>query len=258
MTPHFITAKNIKTHFRIFGEGKEKLVFLHGWGGSSESFESLAPRIAKKAKMQALVVDLPGFGKSDPPPPEGWTTHEYQSWLKDFLRQQKISKASFYGHSFGCRVLVRLLVHKPELAQKVILSGAAGIRWPLSLRQKISVFLSKTFSPAKSLIPDRVQKFILCRVFGARDWGMVPAELKATLRKTLDEPDFRDELSQIKTPVLLLWGHNDQITPLRSAKVFARELPHAKLKILDGGRHGIHHTHGDKITKYVTQFLNEK
>ena len=74
-----------KVHFLRFGSGDKKLVMLHGWGGSSGSFVELAPHLAKQNNLEVVVPDLPGFGQSDPPPAEGWNTHDYADWLEKFL-----------------------------------------------------------------------------------------------------------------------------------------------------------------------------
>jgi len=254
----FVTAHGIKTHFRSFGTGKEVLVFLHGWGGTSESFQSLAPHIARQSRVKVIVPDLPGFGKSENPPASGWDTRDYEAWLEAFLKMLDIHKAHFYGHSFGCRVIVRLLLAHPEKALKVILTGAAGIKWPPSFREKVSLLLSKKCVQCKKLIPAKLQQLIISKIFGARDWGSAPEALKPTLKKVLEEADFREDLPRITHPVLLLWGARDSVTPIKSGRVFEEKLPHATLKIFSNGRHGIHRTHEDKIVKFVTKFLNEK
>jgi len=139
----FILAHGIKTHIQTFGTGKDVMVFLHGWGGSTESFEKLAPTLAKQNKFTCIVPNLPGFGNSGNPPQTGWNTHDYEIWLEELLTVLHIQKAYFYGHSFGCRVIVRLLLRNPKFAQKVILTGSAGIKWTPTFREKISLFLSK-------------------------------------------------------------------------------------------------------------------
>lgn len=258
MKSELIEVGGLNTHLLRIGQSKQKIIFLHGWEGESKNFINLASHLAKKSKIEALLIDLPGFGSSDSPPSSGWSTSDYEEWLEKLLHKLKITKASFYGHSFGCRIIIRLLLKSPSLADKVILSGAAGIKWPLSLRQKASVFLSKKLSLTKKLVPQRIQKVVMCRIFGARDWGLVSPELKSTLRKTLAEEDFRNELPKIKTPIFLLWGKNDSYTPLKSGRVFAEKLPNARLKIFSDGRHGLHYTHEKKIVKIVSEFIKTK
>ena len=104
MESHFIEAAGINTHYLSYGEGEEVLIFLHGWGGSTESFEVLGPQIADDNNLKIIIPDLPGFGKSGNPSPEGWSTHDYEVWFSNFLTQLNITSAHFYGHSFGCRV----------------------------------------------------------------------------------------------------------------------------------------------------------
>ena len=67
-----------KVRFLRFGSGDKKLVMLHGWGGRSESFTKLAPRIAKQNNLEVILPDRPGLGKSYPKHSEGWTTDDYE------------------------------------------------------------------------------------------------------------------------------------------------------------------------------------
>ena len=100
-----------------------------------------------------------------------------------------------------------------------------------------------------------IQKFIITKVFGARDWGAVPAELKSTLGKVLAEDDFREDLKNIRTQILLIWGSEDAITPLKSGKVYAEKLSNARLEIIQGAKHGLHKTHTMDIINLVSPFL---
>ncbi len=258
MKSEFVKAKDIKSHFIQFGSGPKKMIFLHGWGGSTESFEKLAPKISNKNNVEVILLDLPGFGRSGFPPKKGWNTQDYADWLTEILKQLKIKKCIFYGHSFGCRVIVRFLSKHSGAAEKVILTGAAGIKWPPTKREKVSLFLSKRFRLAKNFVPQVIQKFVITRIFGARDWGAVVPGLKTTLEKVLAEKDFRSDLSKLKMPFLLIWGKKDQITPLKSGKVYEEKLPNAELVILEDGRHGVHRTHEVEILKLITKFLSNK
>lgn len=289
MKSEFLEVKGIKSHFTRVGDKDQKLVVLHGWNSDRkwqpiESFRAVSEAIAEINNVEVIVVDLPGFGKSDHPSAEGWNTWDYADWLAELLKRLEIKECSFYGHSFGCRIIVRYLLKysknsPPNLGgnvrpipksfntrgrteeinstkvEKTILSGAAGIKWPLTFREKISIFLSKKLTFAKSLVPRAIQKFIITRVFGARDWGAVPVELKSTLEKVLSEQDFREDLKKIRTQILLIWGENDTITPLKSGKIYAEYLPNARLEIIAEAKHGMHKTHLKEVIGFVRNFL---
>ena len=166
-----------------------------------------------------------------------------------------IKKTHFYTHSNGGRILVYLVEKYPDLGNKLIFSASAGIKWPYSLRQKLSIFLSKIVPKFKRHSLQKIQKFVITKIFGARDWGHVRPPLKTTLKKILSEPDFREKLPHIKNTCLILWGAKDQITPLKSGKVFAEKIPHNQFHVFPDGKHGIHYTHQKEIVDLVAKFL---
>lgn len=261
-----LNVKGIQTHFSLTNPQAEKVFFfLHGWGGTLKSFEKILQELPKD--IQGVCLDLPGFGKSDFPPMQGWTTHDYADWLFNFLeafsKNHKLpAKSYFYGHSFGCRVLVRFTQKHPQRVEKLILTGAAGIKWPKTYRQNFLSFVARTLKPFVSLKPSperhdfigKIQRKTL-RLFGAHDWESCPENLRPTLTKVLAEEDFRMELKNIHIPTLLLWGGKDTYTPLRSAKVYHEYLPQNKLVIFPEGRHGIHYTQAPEITRLIQDFL---
>ena len=171
---HQIEIQGLKTHFLRVGNGAKPIIFLHGWGGSTDSFFALAvDLVAKKPEYKCIIVDYPGFGLTEFPPNKGWDTYQYAEWVYDFMTTINIAKADFYVHSFGGRILVRLAERHPQVIDKMILTCTAGIKWPLSLRQKISVFLSKITPKFKGGLLGKIQKIIVTKIFGARDWGNV-------------------------------------------------------------------------------------
>lgn len=253
---HFISVQNLKTHFIRFGSSENKVVFLHGWGGNTDSFLKLALELSEqRPDLELILVDYPGFGLTENPGKEGWDTYRYGTWVKAFCDELSIEKTNFYVHSFGGRILTRLMNTYPQLGKKLVFTGAAGIKWPLSLRQKLSVYFSKIMPKAKSARGLRIQNFIITKIFGAHDWGNVAPELKATLTKVLAEDDFREVLKKISQPSLILWGKKDTITPLKSGKVYAKKIPNNQFITFETGKHGIHHTHQAEIIEVLTKFL---
>lgn len=276
---------------KIFGESvhylrignpksREKIVILHGWDPTkvvSSGFIPLAEKLTKRMSIEIIIPDLPGFGKSPLPDrkyiksdygnvcekpreaakimKEGWSVWDYSDWLEEFLLELELENPTLYGHSFGCRIISRFLIRNQDFTGKIILTSAAGIRLPLSLRQKISKSLAKTFPLARKVIPRKIQGFMVKKVFGARDWGNCPEEMKETFQKVIAESCIRENLKGINNKVLLIWGKKDQITPIEAGRIFNKKLKNSHLKVLPEGRHGIHHTHTEKIAEFVTRFL---
>ncbi len=261
MNSNFITVDGIKTHYFHGGSGK-KLVILHGWDPRltlEESYRNLVEKLEKKCEVYVLA--LPGFDQSDFPPMNEWTTHDYGVWLEKTLKALKLENPALYGHSFGCRIIIRFLLKHPEFKGKVILTGAAGIKWgPRGIRQRTLFLVNKVCPQFKKVFrnycPKKLRPLIIGKLLGAHDWALVPTKLEKTLQRTLAEPDFRDQLPNIKQKTLLIWGRNDAITPMRSARVFEKSIPRCELKVISDARHGLHKTHAKKITEYVTKFLS--
>ena len=255
-THESIEVQGLKTHFVRIGTGTKPVLFLHGWGGSTDSFFRLGQSlIQKRPDLQLILVDYPGFGLTECAENQAWDTYHYAEWVYDFMTTLNLQKADFYVHSFGARILIRLQEKHPNVINKMVLTGAAGIKWPLTPRQKISMWLSKVMPKFERGFLAKIQKLVVVKVFGARDWGNVNPKLKTTLKAVLEEADFRDQLSAIKSQTLIIWGAKDGITPLKSGNVYAKELPNSQIKILPEGRHGIHHTHPDQIIRALVEFL---
>lgn len=64
--------------FNRVGQGKSRVVLLHGWGCSMKMMQPVAD--ALKDEYDCLLVDFPGHGESDPPPAP-WGVPEYADCL---------------------------------------------------------------------------------------------------------------------------------------------------------------------------------
>jgi pimeloyl-ACP methyl ester carboxylesterase len=110
---------------------------------------------------------------------------------------------------------------------------------------------------AKKIIPRKIQKIIVKRLFGARDWGNCPREMKETFQKVIAEPCIGAALHEIKNEVLLIWGKKDTVTPIAAGRIFNKKLKNSHLKVISDGRHGIHRTHTEKVAEFVVDFLGK-
>jgi non-heme chloroperoxidase len=69
--------------------------------------------------------------------------------------------------------------------------------------------------------------------------------------------DFREDVKKFDRPTLVVHGSDDQIVPVDiSARVVARMLPTAQLKIYEGAPHGLGFTHRERLNADLLDFLN--
>jgi pimeloyl-ACP methyl ester carboxylesterase len=68
------TMAQVQLNTIQLGNSDRPIVMLHGWGQNLQSLQPMGELLAYKEKVH--IIDLPGFGKS-PPPPEAWDTTQY-------------------------------------------------------------------------------------------------------------------------------------------------------------------------------------
>jgi pimeloyl-ACP methyl ester carboxylesterase len=77
------------------------------------------------------------------------------------------------------------------------------------------------------------------------------------LAKSAIRHNLRPELGNLDIPVNLIWGKNDNITPLFVGEEFEKLLPNAKLTVIDECGHAAMMEHPEKFNLILEQFLQE-
>lgn len=103
--------------------GLAPAVFVHGLGGSSNSFEPLMSGLGGR---RALRIDLPGAGRSGTRAGIGGAAAigALARAVHDALRAAGIGRAHLVGHSMGTLVCRELARRQPELVAGIVLYGA--------------------------------------------------------------------------------------------------------------------------------------
>ncbi len=66
----------------------------------------------------------------------------------------------------------------------------------------------------------------------------------------------RDRLAEINIPVLIIWGSEDQISPLENSDILLKSIPGAERVIIDGAPHPCYLDQPDTWHAAVLDFLN--
>ena len=124
-----MTLQGVRVHYEIGGHGERKVVLLHGWGCSEKLMAGISDALTPD--MTVLRVDFPAHGESGFPP-QPWGVPDFAANLLELLMKLDFLPCSVIAHSFGGRVAIELAADHPERFEKLILTGAAGIRPKLS------------------------------------------------------------------------------------------------------------------------------
>ncbi len=234
-----INIDGIQIQYEQQGQGNDVLV-LHGWGASIQTMRPVIDALKNRFRVTAL--DFPGFGGSSAPP-ESFGVQEYTDLTYKFMREVGLNKAHIICHSFGGRVTIILAAQHPEAVDKIVFTDAAGLRKRRTFKQSVKVY---TFKAAKHLNRGRIMKSVL-KLFGvdvekhvknagSADYRALPDNMKKVFVRVVNQ-DLRSFLPQIKSPSLLIWGENDQDTPLEFGKTMEQEIPDAGLVVFEGAGH---------------------
>jgi pimeloyl-ACP methyl ester carboxylesterase len=226
----------IKTNFEIEGTG-EPIVVLHGWGANLTTMQSITDLL--KASYQVIAVDMPGFGQSGEPETV-WNSYDFADHIAALLEHLEMDNFHLLGHSHGGRVSIILASRYPNRVGKMILVDSAGLVRKKSARIQAKIW---TFKALKRIYmaatfwdrsEDKMEKFY--RRFGSADYKASPGIMRQIMVRVLAD-DLRPLLPQIKASTLLIWGADDQDTPLSMGKIMEGEIPDAGLVVFDQAGH---------------------
>ncbi|MDO4740232.1 MAG: alpha/beta hydrolase [Eubacteriales bacterium] len=229
----FAEVCGAKIRYEIFGEGKKKLVLLHGWGGTVDSFLPLIRDL--KAEFSMLVPEFAGHGLSSEPPVP-WSVTEYMEATAELMRKAGFAGADVAAHSFGCRVAILLAAEHPELVGRMLFTGAAGL---IPKRTDPEEKHTGTYQKLKKLaslpiLPKGVQENLrerLVQKYGSPDYKVLSPSMRATFNRVIHQ-DLEGYLEKIQSPVFLFWGEKDTATPVWMAKVMEEKIPDSALTIV--------------------------
>lgn len=233
--------KDINIYYETYGTGKEYVVFLHGWGGSTKSFSMFYDKMLKDKTI--INLDFPPFGNSEEPK-ESFTIETYAKLLKSLVDKLNIKKFSIICHSFGGRVAICFANSYNEYVDKMIFVDVAGIKPRFSIKKEIKIFTYKI-----------KKKLRLCtKGYGSNDYQKLSDNMKKTFVNIVNF-DQKKQCRNIDCPVLILWGKDDKDTPLYMAKKINKLIKNSGLVVFENSGHFSHYDNFYQFTKIVDNFL---
>ena len=234
------------------GEG-EPLMLLHGLFGALSNFKDLLDYFSKRNKV--VVPMLPLFDLDL----LHTTVGGLEKYVQKFIEFKGYSNIHMLGNSLGGHVaLIHALKHQENI-KSLILTGSSGLfengmgdTYPKRgdyeyIRKKTEVTFYDPAMATKELV-DEVYDIVNQRLKVIK----VIALAKSAIRNNLG-----DELKEIKTPTLLIWGNNDTITPPFVGKEFNKLIPNSELHFIDKCGHAPMMERPDEFNEILNGFLTK-
>ena len=215
---------------------------MHGWGQNGDAFSFVQ---SKLNKFKWLTIDLPPFGKSEMP--KSWTIFTYANMVTSLCEHLNIKSCNVIGHSFGGRIGLIMASLTPKLVNKLILLDSAGMKPKRSLKYHFSVLKYKIFKLLN----------ILQENAGSSDYRALDPECRSTFVSVVNT--FLEEYCyQIKAPTLIIFGKQDEVTPLYMAKRLNKLIKNSTLEVVEHAGHFCFEDRPIKIVELLSKFLKEK
>jgi pimeloyl-ACP methyl ester carboxylesterase len=189
--------------------------------------------------LDAVALDLPGFGAS-PPPEEPWGSADYARALSPVVEELVGALGRplvVLGHSFGGRVALELAGGSPDLVGALVLTGVPHlVEVGEGGRRKGAVpFRLGRALHRRGLMSDARLDRMRHR-YGSADYRASTGVMREVLVRTVNER-YDQVLAGVACPVELVWGDDDRDAPLAVARVAETRLRHATLTVCAGAGH---------------------
>jgi pimeloyl-ACP methyl ester carboxylesterase len=228
------------------------LVLLHNVGGDHLSWP---PEIRRLPEARVFSLDLPGHGKSNGPGRQ--SVADYAASVVDFMDGAGLSRAVFVGHAMGGAIALTLALEYPQRTAGIVLIST-GPRLPvdtsaLENAANPATFLQAVETLQKQMCIPQTPKRLKDQIF--RQLSSVRLTLLHGDLRACDQFDLTTRLDVIRTPVLVLCGADDQLTPPRFSQTLAEQIPGAALQIIDAAGHLVMLEQPRRVTGILSVFL---
>jgi non-heme chloroperoxidase len=276
--PHVTVGKensgNIELYYEDHGNG-QAVVLIHGYPLTGASWEKQVP-VLLNAGHRVITYDRRGFGKSSQPT----TGYNYDTFAEDLhklITHLELRDFVLVGFSMGGGEVARYIgkYGSKGVSKAVILSGVPpyllktpdnpegvdksvfdGIEKAVAAdRYAFFTEFFKNFYNTDVLLGKRVSEQAVQASWNTAAFSSATASLACV--PTWHE-DFRQDLTKIDVPTLVMHGDADRILPISAAGARTGKLiKGARMVVVKDGPHCISWTHADEVNTELVNFLGK-
>jgi 3-oxoadipate enol-lactonase len=210
------------------------------WRGQVEPLSALG---------RVVVLDPPGHGKSEVPPP--FTLEDNAEALRDALGELRVDAAVLVGLSWGGMVGMRMALRHPSRVRALALldTSAEPEHRLRAVKYRVFVSFARRFGLPPALVdreivpvmfsertrrekPELVERFVRAANGFSRE-GLA----RATLAVDIHRKGILARLGDVRVPTLVVCGREDRATEPACSERIAARIPGARLVWIDGAGH---------------------
>lgn len=254
------------------GQGRDTLVFAHGFGCDQTLWRFVAPRF--EATHRVVLFDMIGSGGSDQAAYDEQrhgTSQGYADDLIEILDALGDAPVDFVGHSAGSVFGMLASIARPDLFRSLLMVAPSprflndpphyhGGFEREDLEGLFDLMEANHFGWASFLAP---------LAMGAQSPPGVTQELQSSMcsldphiarrfARLVFLVDVREQLARVPVPALILQCLHDSIAPREVGAFMHRRMPGSTLVELDAAGHLPHVTHPEQTTRILADYLRRR
>ncbi|WP_415914398.1 alpha/beta fold hydrolase [Paraburkholderia sp. J67] len=269
----FVKAKDgTEIYFKDWGTGTP-VVFSHGWPLSADAWDPQMLFLVNQG-YRVIAHDRRGHGRSGQPS-AGNDMDTYADDLAAVLDALDVRNAMLVGHSTGGGEVAHYIGrHGSKRVAKAVLIGAVPPQMVKSATNPGGLPMSVFDGIRDGVAANRSQFYLdlatpfygFNRPNAKVSQGLVQDFWRQGMQgsikgqyeciKQFSEVDYTEDLKKMDMPTLILHGDDDQIVPIDdAARLSAKIVKHATLKVYPGAPHGMCSTHVEQVNADLLAFL---
>jgi pimeloyl-ACP methyl ester carboxylesterase len=248
--------------------GDPALVFLHGIGGSSASWQAVIGSFA--ATHHVVAIDLPGHGRSDVPDPAGsdYSVAGLARTVTDALAVLGLEQVTLVGHSLGGAIAIGAALAAPGRIARLVLVDSTGLGDEINpdLVRLLDAPPSETGSRALLELFFHDQRLVLDAGVAEHHAALSRPGAHDALRSISGEAftaggqravvDGR--LAEITQQVLVVWGDRDQVVPAAHAERAGAAFADVEVAVIPNAGHVPQVEEPEAFATILARFLTGK
>ena len=270
----FLELHGDRVAYRDAGHG-EVLLLIHGMAGSATTWRAVLPQLAKKYRV--VAPDLLGHGESAKPRGD-YSLGAFAVWLRDFLDELGITRATVVGHSLGGGVAMQFVYQHPDYCERLVLISSGGLGPDVGVILRLlsapgAEFVLPVIAPKPVLrVGDKVKSWLTTAGVqsprGAELWSAYSSlsdrlTRQSFLRTLRSVVDYRGQavsaLNRLKLqaelPVMAIWGEKDDIIPVEHAYAAQAARQGSRLEVLPDVGHFAQVEAPTKVVELIEDFI---
>ncbi len=239
----------LNVHYRDEGKRDGRvLVLIHGSNASLHTWEPWVKILGQDYRI--ISMDLPGHGLTGVNPAGVYDNASYVGVVDDLLSKLGVTEAVIGGNSMGGAVSWMYALANPEKTEALLLVDAGG--QPQAKPDELPIGFRLMRTPvikeaARLIAPRSIFESSIKNTMSVRSkiddalidryWELnrYPGNREATMKRFSDPRGIgsgsKEKLATIKVPTMIMWGEEDKLIPVSSARWFAKAIPGSKLVI---------------------------